>query len=142
MPCSFGRQLGGARRSVSSSPWLAVHLMLKAAALFFGYSTRVALHTLIHSSGVGQLRGMPCTLRLRVGIELCVCARGTISALSVCIAPHELPLGQGPCSVGEPWREPREFHWPGGPPQVVKYALLVLRGNGMCIENHVLDVGP
>ena len=98
----------------------------------------MALATLLHVSGFGLLRG---TVRIRLGIALHVGERGSISALSLFVAPHELLLGQGPRSVGEPWCEARQFHGPGGPPQIVTYAVLVLRGNGVGIKNHILDVG-
>ena len=98
----------------------------------------MALPSLVLSPGFRLLGG---ALRVHRRIELGVGGRGPISSTSVCVAPHELLLGQGPCSVGEPWRESREFHWPGGPPQIMKYVVLVLRGNGVRIENNILNVG-
>ena len=151
MPCSFGRRMGGVRRdnggcrfmcSVAFSPPLAVHLLLQAAAPVFGWSTLGAFHTLILSSGVGELSDMLRSSRFRVGLVLCVSARQLFSDLGIFVAPHKHLLGQGPRSVGEPFGEPRQFHVPGGPPQIVAYAVLILRGNGVGIKNYVLDVGP
>ena len=125
MASLFARQLGGSRHHAPSIIFMAVHVMLMAAVLCFYFSPRVALRSLIHFTGVRQLRGMPCTLRLRVGLEL-----------------RELLLGQGPRSVGEPLCESRQFHVPCGPPLIVSYTVLILRGDGVGIKYHVLDVAP
>ena len=72
--CPFGRQLGAPRRSsvrsrvsagIAGMSFLAACTLLIAAALLGWYGFREALHTLLSSPGVGQLRGVPCTFRFR-----------------------------------------------------------------------------
>ena len=114
MPCSSSRQLGdipsGSVRSRVGcweviGYFLSVHHLLNTAALFLCYGIRGAISRHLYYSIVGQLWGVSRPFLLRVGRALCDGARGFTSVLGIHLSPRELPLGQGPRSVGEPCSE-------------------------------------